>query len=196
MSAASNPKYQQILQTGRDLFWKFGFRRVSIEEVCREAGVSKMTFYKYFPNKVELAMKIMDGIFEEGMSKIQSLREKHTDPETTLKKLIQMKFEGSQGISEEFIKDLYAQPDSELAVYMQSKTSEYFARVIEVYEQGKQDGWVRKDLNIPFLLQYTRKVIEMMSEEDMSLSFPTPQDMIMEVTRLLIYGIAPRQNLK
>jgi len=27
---------------------------VSVEELCREAGASKMTFYKYFANKAEL----------------------------------------------------------------------------------------------------------------------------------------------
>jgi hypothetical protein len=27
---------------------------VSVEELCREAGASKVTFYKYFANKAEL----------------------------------------------------------------------------------------------------------------------------------------------
>ena len=48
-------KSLDILNTARQLFWKHGIRRVSVEEVCREAGVSKMTFYRSFPNKIELA---------------------------------------------------------------------------------------------------------------------------------------------
>ncbi len=43
MSVKSNPKRELILSTGKDLFWKFGFRRVTIEEICKEAGISKMT---------------------------------------------------------------------------------------------------------------------------------------------------------
>ena len=32
----SNVKYQDIVSTARDLFWKFGIKRVSIEEICKE----------------------------------------------------------------------------------------------------------------------------------------------------------------
>ena len=50
----TNPKYLDIFKTAKDLFWKYGIKRVSIEEICKEAKVSKMTFYKFFPNKIEL----------------------------------------------------------------------------------------------------------------------------------------------
>ena len=53
MSNMSNPKREQILKTGKELFWKFGFKRVTIEEICKEAGISKMTYYKYFTNKMD-----------------------------------------------------------------------------------------------------------------------------------------------
>ncbi|MBN1927463.1 MAG: helix-turn-helix transcriptional regulator, partial [Prolixibacteraceae bacterium] len=45
----------QILQSAKKLFWKYGIRKVSIDEICREAGVSRMTFYRLFKNKIELA---------------------------------------------------------------------------------------------------------------------------------------------
>jgi len=54
MNTAYNPKRQKILHTGKELFWKFGFKRVTIEELCKEAGISKMTYYKYFTNKMDL----------------------------------------------------------------------------------------------------------------------------------------------
>ena len=67
MDTSSNPKKNQILHTSKELFWKFGFKRVTIEEICKEAGVSKMTFYKFFPNKLELAKTILDKIFDENI---------------------------------------------------------------------------------------------------------------------------------
>ena len=105
MKELSNPKRLQILQTGRDLFWKFGFRRVTIEEVCREAGVSKMTFYKFFPNKQALVTVIMDEVFDESLIKIRSLRDEHESPEKTLGKILLLK---SEGISEDRIKYIYS----------------------------------------------------------------------------------------
>jgi len=193
MNKKYNPKQDQILKSGKDLFWKHGFKRVSIEEICREAGVSKMTFYKYFPNKPVLATTILDGIFEDSYIKIRKLGEEHVSPAQTLEKIMQLKFEGSLGISEEFIKDLYANPDPELKNYIETKTSEVFEEVIALYERGKKDGWVRKDLNIPFMIRFTRSSMDILTKEDLMPYFNNYQEMILEVTRLFIYGIAPHE---
>lgn len=53
-----NKKYKALLEAGKKLFCKHGFRRVTIDEICREAGASKMTFYKWFDNKTEFAKTI------------------------------------------------------------------------------------------------------------------------------------------
>ena len=187
-----NPKQKQILVTGKNLFWKFGFRRVTIEEICREAGVSKMTFYKYFPNKVELATTILNDVFEESLEKIRKLGEEHECPELTLKKILQLKSEGSAGIGEEFIKDLYSSdPELGLAKFMEEKTALVFREINNLYEKGKKDGWVRRDLNIPFMLYMAQKMVDIMTKEETSRLFENSQDMIMEVTRLFVYGISP-----
>jgi AcrR family transcriptional regulator len=193
MSATSNPKRIQILSTGKELFWKFGFKRVTIEEICREARVSKMTFYKFFPNKLELASTILDQLFDESIANIQKIRDEHVSADITFKKMLQLKSEGSQGISNEFIKDLYVNAEDGLNAYIAEKIGMMFAEMIKVYEQGQEDGWVRKDLNIPFFMKYTMKVIEIVSNEELLTYFDDPQDMIMEVTNLFIYGISPHE---
>ena len=62
-------KKEQIEQTARELFWKHGFKKVSIDEICKKSQVSRKTFYTYYENKNALVialMKIMtDSIFKE-----------------------------------------------------------------------------------------------------------------------------------
>jgi AcrR family transcriptional regulator len=189
-----NTKQIQILEKGKELFWKYGLKRVSIEEICREAGISKMTFYKYFPNKNELAFTILDEIFDESIRKIRSMGEEHSNPEETLEKILHLKFEGTLGISEEFMKDIYASPAAPMQEYINNKTTEVLNEVILLYEKGKEDGWVRKDLNVPLMLYFTWKSIEVVTKDDIPPFFKNPQDMIMELTRLFIYGIAPHHK--
>ena len=38
---------------------------MTIEEICGEAKVSKMTLYKFFPNKIELAKVILKKVFDD-----------------------------------------------------------------------------------------------------------------------------------
>jgi len=193
MKTTSSPKRTQIIATGKELFWKFGFKRVTIEEIAREAGVSKMTFYKYFPNKSELAIVVLDEVFDNSLEKVRKLNDEHISPGETLKKILQLKSEGTRGISEEFIKDLYAYPEGELKAYMEKKMQIMLAEIINVYEKGKEDGWVRKDLNIPFLMLFTRKITDMFSDDEMLHYFDSSQDLVMEITNLFVYGISPHE---
>ena len=191
METESNSKKVQILATGKELFWKFGFKRVTIEEICREAGVSKMTFYKFFPNKTKLATAIMDVVFEESLLKIRKIDKEHESADKTFKKFLQLKSEGSRDISEEFIKDLYTNPDPGLKTYMEKKTKSMLEEISKVYEHGKETGWVRKDLNIPFLILFSQKLVSLTNDKEMMHFFDSSQDLIMEVTNLIIYGISP-----
>ncbi|MFO7669048.1 MAG: TetR/AcrR family transcriptional regulator [Bacteroidales bacterium] len=191
MEVTSNPKRKQILAHGKELFWKFGFKRVSIEEICRAAGVSKMTFYKFFPNKLELAKTILDEILDESIQEVRRISDEHESTAKTLRKIMQMKSKGSRDISEEFIKDLYATPDTGLKTFIEEKTNSMFAEVARIYEKGKEDGWIRKDLNIPFFMTFTLKLIPIYSDDEILHFFESSQELIMEITNLFVYGVSP-----
>ena len=40
-------KQQHLLTTAETLFRSHGIRRITVEEICQKAGVSKATFYKW-----------------------------------------------------------------------------------------------------------------------------------------------------
>ena len=132
-------------------------------------------------------------LFEESLTKIRKLQEEHESPDKTLRKILLLKAEGSREISEEFIKDLYANPGGELKSFMEEKTGIWFAEIIKVYEKGKVDGWVRKDLNVPFLMLFTQKILDIMTKDEMLHYFDSSQELIMEITNLLVYGISTHE---
>lgn len=47
-------KEEQIINAARELFRAYGFKKVSMDEIARKAGVTKRTVYKYFSSKQEL----------------------------------------------------------------------------------------------------------------------------------------------
>ncbi len=50
---------QQLVTTALEKFKKYGIRSVSIEDICREIGMSKKTFYQYFQGKEELVAEVL-----------------------------------------------------------------------------------------------------------------------------------------
>lgn len=53
-------KRDQLVETALDLFERSGFGAVGIDRVLAEAGVAKMTLYKHFGSKDELAVAALD----------------------------------------------------------------------------------------------------------------------------------------
>jgi AcrR family transcriptional regulator len=51
---------QRILDTAYELFSQNGIRSVGIDRIIDEAGVAKMTLYKHFPAKTDLALAFLD----------------------------------------------------------------------------------------------------------------------------------------
>ena len=51
-------KFDQVLEGARTVFLRDGFERASVDDIAREAGVSKATLYAYFPDKRLLFMEI------------------------------------------------------------------------------------------------------------------------------------------
>ncbi|TCW77879.1 TetR/AcrR family transcriptional regulator [Burkholderia sp. SRS-46] len=52
-------KRQDVLDTATRLFARFGYQAVGIDRIIDEAGVSKMTMYKYFPSKGDLVVEVL-----------------------------------------------------------------------------------------------------------------------------------------
>ena len=52
----------KILKTSGELFFKFGIRSVSIDDICNELHISKKTFYTVFKQKDELIVELLDAM--------------------------------------------------------------------------------------------------------------------------------------
>lgn len=54
----------KILKIAGELFFKFGIRSVSIDDICNELRISKKTFYTIFKQKDELVVELLSAIRE------------------------------------------------------------------------------------------------------------------------------------
>lgn len=183
-----------ILAAARELFWKHGFRRVSIDEICRKAGISRMTFYRYFPNKTELAKLVLKKVVSEGYDQFLSILAGNELPEEKIRRILMLKFDGTHEISREFLNDFYFDLSSDLHVYIQEITNETWKNMISAIEDSKEKGIFRKDLNPAFFYFISQRMVEMLNDPEVLKLFGSPQEMIMESARLLLYGISPRKQ--
>ena len=44
-------KKEEVIKTARELFTKYGYKKVSMDEIAKKSGVTKKTIYTYFKDK-------------------------------------------------------------------------------------------------------------------------------------------------
>ena len=62
-----------IIKTAGDLFFRLGIRSVSIDDICRELGMSKKTFYVYFESKDALIEQMLQANLDYMAGKMEEL---------------------------------------------------------------------------------------------------------------------------
>ena len=186
----NSPRCRKLHETGRKLFWKYGFRRVTIDEICKEADVSKMTFYRCFKNKVDLAKTIFDEIIKVSIEKFNDIIKADIPPSEKLKKILLLKLEGTNDISREFLTDFYNSNDTGLKEYVDNAIKVSWKEIIAGFRYAQEMGWFRKDFKPEFLFYISQQFIPMLADEELLNLYDNPQDLIMEFATVFTYGIA------
>ncbi len=187
-------KHNDILVAAKKLFWKYGYKKVSIEEICGEAKVSKVTFYKFYTNKIELAKTILDNVVKESTEGFKDLKEKATSASDLMEGMLKMKKDGINEISKEFLSDFYSDKELGLAEYITMKTVQVQSEMISDFKQLQEKGLLRKDMSIEFVLYISGKMSGFVEDPYLLSLFPNPEDLVMEFTNFVAYGMSPRNN--
>jgi AcrR family transcriptional regulator len=190
-----NQKFQQLVATAHDLFMRFGMRRVSVEEICSEANVSKMTFYKFFKNKIELTKYLLNQIFAEQLTKYRKIIAQPVPFPEKVKQIVQLKHEQTDMISQEFFNDLLKNPNLEIAELIEKLKENSFNEIINDFKAARENGDIRKNLKPEFILYFLNHMIEMAKDQNLLSLYVSPNEMTMELTNFFFYGIFPvKQN--
>ncbi len=66
-------KGQLFLKVGEELFSRYGYKDVSIEDITKEAGVGTGSFYTYFSSKEAFYERILDNLENQGIRSVDRL---------------------------------------------------------------------------------------------------------------------------
>ncbi len=177
----------------RELFWKHGFKRVSITEICQKTGISKMTFYRFFANKTELAKAIFELEVSKGQKQFKEIIQSERSPAEKLSALLLLKFESTRFISPEFLNDFYLDTSSGLKEFVENKTREAWQVLKADYQKGMEQGLFRKDINLDLLIRVQYHLVDLMDDKDLTELYPNRQELIMDLANLFIYGVVPHE---
>lgn len=180
-----------IYDAAKSLYWKQGIRKTSVEEICREADVSKMTFYRYFDNKLKVAELILEEFHMAGYDGFEKIMETDEKFSVKMRQLIELKHQMSQDIGLEFVRDVFEDSESDLARAMEHHREKSETQILKHFEEAQKDGWIRKDLNLQIMLGLMRQLSSQLGSETFIDQFESTSEAIVELTKFFVYGIQP-----
>lgn len=187
-------KKKQILKTAQELFWKHGIKRVSVEEICSRAEVSKMTFYKHFSNKNDLVKHILDTFYKKTMDRYKEIMSSERKYKDKVAELYRIKLDVTSEISHEFLDDYINSGDTDLINFINIKIEENFRIIINEFIKAQKKGDIRKDIKPEFINFFLDHMVKLINDPSLNEIYPNAQEMILELTNFFFYGILPRSE--
>lgn len=166
-------------------------KRVSIEEICLEAGVSKMTFYKNFQNKTALALFILRKHYKDSMAEYRKIMDSNLSYPRKIEQGIELKLRNAQNLSQEFVNELYKNGDPEVMDFMHQMVKESLDAFMTDFKMYQQKGEIRGDVRPEFMLYMLNKMVDMTTDENFIRLFQNPSDMVRSISSFYFYGIMP-----
>ena len=180
MSKHSGKKYDQLVETAKGLFLKHGIKRVTVEEICEKASVSKVTFYKYFSDKLELARIIVDQLNDEGFSKFDEINRLDLPYPEKVDLMTQWRAAFFSQMSTEFIEDALVFEDVK-----QEVEKRYLRNIVDSQEKGE----IRPDLSPEFILMVTEKMNDIAKDGTWKSIFSDFNEFQRQIRKMYYYGI-------
>lgn len=143
-SAASRHDLRETIIDAVDhLLARYGYQKMTMNDIAREAGISKRTIYLRFANKEEVALSSIDRVVERLLTRLQAIAGSDDAPDERLHAMLRarvlFRFDMVQGI--------YGSFDAMFAAirpaYLERR-ERYFAAeaaiFVEVLEEGARHG--------------------------------------------------------
>ena len=184
-------KKEQLEFTATELFWKHGFKKVSIDEICKKANVSRKTFYTFFENKSALVIHLMKKMTDEAFLESRKIIEGEGTFAEKMEKSLNLKLERNKNMSIEFVADFYNPDSTDILDCFNLIIKDSMSMLTEFLRKAQSTGEMNPDLNLNYVLWLMQKQIEFCSSPELMSMFPDVDTITKQLTQSLIYGILP-----
>ncbi len=187
-------KYNQLVDAALVLFNLHGIKRVTVEEICQQADVSKMTFYKYFRNKENLVQTLINRIWDEAENKYSQIMEENLDFPSKISGIVALKIQNSRQFSSIFLNDIMGGVPGLKNILLQRYES-FMQQMVDFFKSGQKSGHVRANIPEAFFPYILYKLLDLANDEALLAIFPDRAELAAQLTEYFFYGISAGERL-
>lgn len=181
---------EKILTVSLQLFFKYGIKHVTMDDIAKELGMSKKTIYQFYKEKDDLVTQLCEVEMLEQEKTFHEIQQSAKDPIHEIM-LISIKMrEMMQHINPLFFIDLQKFYPSAYKRFQKFKEECAFKDVLSNIKKGLEMGVYRADINAEFVARYRLAQIDMLMFGNYfsfdKISFTRAHELSLE---MFVYGI-------
>lgn len=187
---------ERILNAAEGMFFRYGIRSVTMEDIARELSISKKTIYQYFKDKDEIVLRVSRQIFEKERAMLFKIQK---EGENVIHEMVLISHYIRQHVAEanpSAMHDLQKFHPEAWKSYLAFK-KESLSIIESTIEKGIVEGYFRSDAHPKILAIVRSESIELSFNEQL---FPRrefePQEVQGQLFDQFIYGIVTDRGRK
>ena len=92
MASSKEDKKEKLINAALDVVAKYGFKKVTLEDIAEKAGMAKTSVYHYFESKEEILTAVMRRELNRFLGRMRDAVEKNPTPEKKLIGLVKARY--------------------------------------------------------------------------------------------------------
>jgi TetR/AcrR family transcriptional regulator, cholesterol catabolism regulator len=150
---------QRILQKATELFFKWGVRSVTMDDIAQALGISKKTIYQHFSDKDEIVYQVMVQQVQEDKCEMESLDQCSLIEKA--KKFVEMIQIQLTGVNPSLFNDIRKYHPRAWQVFETHRNQFLLDSVRKDLVQGIEEGVFRSDIQVEVLARLRMMEIDM-----------------------------------
>lgn len=181
---------EKILKSSLNLFFKYGIKHVTMDDIAKELGMSKKTIYQFYKEKDDLVNQLCDIELKDQEVHFGEMNAIAKDPIHEIMMISKRMREMMQNINPIFFIDLQKFYPVAFGRFQQFRTDCALKYILINIKRGIEMGVYRADLDMDFVANYRLAQIDMLmfgnSFSYEKISFTKTHELMLD---LFVYGI-------
>lgn len=184
--------HKKLLDATRKIIWKNGINNTSVDQICEEAGLSKMTFYRAYENNFDIIKEILDENYEKVGKIYDEIFNKNIPFIEKIMEIIYYNTESVKEISPDLIRDMVKQDNPQMKEYLNGKNQYYRDLILKYVAIEQKKGNFRDDVKIEFISFFLEHINELSLNQRLQQIYESTDELVNQLTKMFYFGILRR----
>jgi TetR/AcrR family transcriptional regulator, cholesterol catabolism regulator len=152
---------EKILAEAQRLFWKYGVRTITMDDIARRLAISKKTIYQHFTDKEDIVYQVVEHHLTYEQTEYCRLAEQGLNPIQEMLMASDMMREHTDRVNPSLIIDVQRYFPKAWEAFLRHKEEYIIKDMMANLQRGVEQGLYRPDINVETMARLRMEEIQL-----------------------------------